>query len=256
MKELKWYGADNVVKVTTSYLIGDESSEADAKVESALIKGISDETGLSYESNAEKVNESSFAIIGSSKVGATIADDIKTASMESVIFSLIVIFIYIVIRFRKWQFGLGAVLALFHDTLFVLAAYSFAQLFGKSFEVDQVFIAAMLTIIGYSINDTVVVFDRVRENLLLKPGSPMIKVFNEAINNTVSRTLITSFTTMVVVLILLIFGGEVLRGFSFALLVGILVGTYSSIFIATPAVLDFNREKKKIKAKAVKAAKA
>jgi SecD/SecF fusion protein len=248
--EVKWYGADNVVKVTTSYLVGDESGEADSTVESVLKKGISEETGLVFEQDATQLDDKGFTIAGSSKVGATIADDIKTASMESIIFSLIVIFLYIVIRFRKWQFGLGAVLALFHDVLFVLAAYSFAQLFGKTFEVDQVFIAAMLTIIGYSINDTVVVFDRVRETLQLKPGTSLFKVFNEAINNTISRTLITSLTTLIVVLILLIFGGEVLRGFSFALLVGILVGTYSSIFIATPAVLDFNREKKRVKAKA------
>jgi len=248
--EVKTYGSNNVVKVTTSYLVGDESDEADSIVEFSLINGISEQTGFSYEPDNEKINESTFSIAGSSKVGATIADDIKTASMESVIFSLIVIFLYIVIRFRKWQFGLGAVVALFHDTLFVMAAYSFVRLFGKTFEIDQVFIAAMLTIIGYSINDTVVVFDRVRENMQLKPGSTLYKVFNEAINSTISRTLITSLTTMIVVLILLIFGGEVLRGFSFALLIGILVGTYSSVFVATPVVLDLNKERKKVKAAA------
>ncbi len=248
--EVKTYGSDNVVKVTTSYLVGDESVEADSIVESALIFGISTQTGFNYEPDNEKIEENNFSIAGSSKVGATIADDIKTASMESVIFSLIVIFLYIVIRFRKWQFGLGAVAALFHDTLFVMAAYSFVRLFGKTFEIDQVFIAAMLTIIGYSINDTVVVFDRVRENMQLKPGSTLYKVFNEAINSTISRTLITSLTTMIVVSILLIFGGEVLRGFSFALLIGIMVGTYSSVFIATPIVLDLNKERKKIKANA------
>jgi len=246
--EVKTFGSNNVVKITTSYLVNDESDDADTQVESAMIKGVSDFTGLSY-TNTDNLTEETFIIAGSSKVGATIADDIKTASMESVIFSLIVIFLYILIRFRKWQFGLGAVIALFHDTLFVISAFAFARLFGKSFEIDQVFIAAMLTIIGYSINDTVVVFDRVRENLQLKPGSPLYKVFNEAINNTVSRTLITSATTLIVVLALLIFGGEVLRGFAFALLIGILVGTYSSIFIATPAVLDLNKEERKAKVK-------
>jgi SecD/SecF fusion protein len=247
--EVKWYGSDNVVKVTTSYLVGDESLTADSIVENALISGISRETGYNFQPTSETVTANTFNIAGSSKVGATIADDIKTASMESVIFSLIVIFLYIVIRFRKWQFGLGAVAALFHDTLFVMSAYAIVRLFGKTFEIDQVFIAAMLTIIGYSINDTVVVFDRIRENMQLKPGSPLFKVFNEAINNTVSRTLITSFTTLVVVTILLIFGGEVLRGFSFALMIGILIGTYSSIFIATPVVLDLNKEKEKVKVK-------
>jgi SecD/SecF fusion protein len=243
--EVKWYGADNIVKVTTSYLVSDESVTADSTVEKALIRGIEQETGLNYQPSGEQASDNSFYIAGSSKVGATIADDIKTASMEAVIFSLIVIFIYIVIRFRKWQFGLGAVIALFHDTLFVLAAYAIVTLFGKPLEIDQVFIAAMLTIIGYSINDTVVIFDRIRENFQLKAGSPLGKILNESINDTLSRTLITSFTTLVVVMVLLIFGGEVLRGFSFALLIGIIIGSYSTIFIATPIVLDLTKEEKK-----------
>ena len=127
--------------------------------------------------------------------------------------------------------------------LVVISAFAFAALFGKAFEVDQVFIAAMLTIIGYSINDTVVVFDRIRENLAIRPHEKAIDTFNLSINNTMSRTLITSFTTLIVVLILLIFGGEVLRGFSFALFIGIIVGTYSSVFIATPSVLDLGKSK-------------
>jgi SecD/SecF fusion protein len=241
--EVKWYGSDNVVKVTTSYLVNDESSEADATVEQALIAGISEFTGQSYEKDATKVDDRHFSIVGSSKVGATIADDIKTASAEAMIFSIIAIFIYILIRFKKWQFSLGAILALVHDTLFVIAAFAIARLFGKAFEVDQVFIAAILTIIGYSINDTVVVFDRIRENLLVRPHEKAIDTFNLSLNTTMNRTLITSMTTLIVVLILLIFGGEVLRGFSFALFVGIIVGTYSSIFIATPAVLDLGRSK-------------
>jgi len=247
--EVKTYGANNVIKVTTSYLVADESVKADSLVENALVRGMSQETGYRFQPTDEPPSAGSFSIAGSSKVGATIADDIKTASLESIIFSLIVIFLYIVIRFRTWQFGLGAIIALFHDVLFVFAAYAIVQLFGKTFEVDQVFIAAMLTVIGYSINDTVVVFDRIRENMQLKSGTSLFKVFNEAINSTVSRTLITSFTTIIVVLILLIFGGEVLRGFSFALLIGILVGTYSSIFIASPIVLDLKKEEKKVKVK-------
>jgi SecD/SecF fusion protein len=241
--EVKWYGSDNVVKVTTGYLVNDESSEADETVEQALITGISEATGQTYIEDATKVDDQHFSIAGSSKVGATIADDIKTASLEAVIFSILAIFIYILIRFKRWQFSLGAILALVHDTLFVIAAFAIARLFGKAFEVDQVFIAAMLTIIGYSINDTVVVFDRIRENLAIRPHEKAIDTFNLSINNTMNRTLITSFTTLIVVLILLIFGGEVLRGFSFALFIGIIVGTYSSVFIATPAVLDLGRAK-------------
>jgi SecD/SecF fusion protein len=132
--------------------------------------------------------------------------------------------------------------------LFVLAAFAIGGLFGISYEIDQVFVAAILTIIGYSINDTVIVFDRIRENLGLKTSNDMIDVFNQSINSTLNRTLITSVTTLIVILVLLIFGGEVLRGFSFALLVGVLVGTYSSVFIATPVVIDLS--KKTLEAKA------
>ena len=240
--EVKTYGADNVLKVTTSYLIDDESDEADAKVRSTLVDGVTEFTGLSYIEDDTKRGKGQFTIASSSKVGATIADDIKSASTQSVILALVVIFLYILIRFRKWQFGLGAIVALFHDTMFVLSAFAIANLIGISFEVDQVFIAAILTIVGYSINDTVVVFDRIRENLGIKAGSEMKKVFNESLNNTISRTMITSVTTLIVVIVLFLFGGAVLKGFSFALLIGILIGTYSSLFIATPIVVDFNKK--------------
>ena len=241
--EVKTYGANNVLKVTTPYLIEDETDVADAKVKEALIKGVSS-MGLTYSDQTTAPDAGEFIISSSSKVGATIADDIKNSSYESALFALISIFIYILIRFRKWQFGLGAIVALFHDTLFVLSAFAIAGLVGVSFEVDQVFVAAILTIIGYSINDTVVVFDRIRENLGIKTGTEKKKVFNESLNSTISRTLITSITTLIVVLVLFIFGGAALKGFSFALLVGILIGTYSSIFIATPVVIDLDGSKK------------
>ena len=241
--EVKTYGANNILKVTTSYLIEDETDEADALVKSAVIKGVSEFTGLSYIEDDTKRGADQFAIASSSKVGATIADDIKNASFESVVFALIVIFLYILVRFRKWQFGLGAIIALFHDALFVLSAFAIANLIGISFEIDQVFVAAMLTIIGYSINDTVVVFDRVRESIELKQSSELKSVFNEALNSTISRTMITSLTTLIVVIVLFLFGGAVLKGFSFALIVGIVIGTYSSIFIATPIVIDITSKK-------------
>ena len=243
--EVKTYGANNILKVTTSYLVNEESTEADNTVKTKIIEGIAEATGMSYVETESAMGDNDFTISGSSKVGATIADDIRNSSQESVIFALIAIFIYILIRFRRWQFGLGAVVALFHDTLFVLSAFAIAKLLGFSFEIDQVFIAAILTVIGYSINDTVVVFDRIRETLGIKSKATNEETFNTAINNTISRTVMTSLTTLLVILILFIFGGEVLRGFSFALLVGILVGTYSSIFIATPVVLDLAKRKKK-----------
>ncbi len=243
--EVKTYGSDNVLKVTTSYLIDEESVETDELVQSRLIEGVKGMTGYAYVNDGGALNDKSFNILSTSKVEPTIANDIKRSSLESVIFSLIVIFVYILIRFRKWQYGLGAVIALFHDTLAVVAAFAFAGLFGKVFEIDQVFIAAMLTVIGYSINDTVIVFDRIREEVSLRATTNLNNTFNLAINNTMSRTVITSFTTLIVVIVLFVFGGEVLRGFSFALLVGILVGTYSSIYIATPVVLDLSKKKAK-----------
>lgn len=244
--EVKTYGANNVLKITTSYLVDEESSEADDQVKQSMVKGVEDFTHMHFvEDGGANLPPDSFTISGSSKVGATIADDIKNASEEAVIFSLIVIFLYILIRFRSWQFGLGAIVALFHDTLIVLGAFAIVQLFGINFEVDQVFIAAMLTIIGYSINDTVVVFDRIRETLNSTLTGSRNEKFNKAINDTLGRTTMTSFTTLIVVLILLLFGGEVLRGFSFALFIGIVTGTYSSVFVATPIVIDFESKKKK-----------
>ncbi|GJM28634.1 MAG: protein translocase subunit SecDF [Cyclobacteriaceae bacterium] len=243
--DVKTFGGNNVLKITTSYLIDEDNEDADSQVETALIQGIQEFTGLQYIHDDARVDESHFTISSSEKVGATIADDIKSASVESILFSLTAIFLYIFMRFRKWQFGLGAVVALLHDTLVVLSAFAIAGLLGFKYEVDQVFIAAMLTIVGYSINDTVVVFDRIRENISLNHKKEMVANFNEAINSTMSRTLITSFTTLVVVLILFIFGGAVLKGFSFALLIGILVGTYSSVFIATPVVVDLSNRKGK-----------
>ena len=242
--EVKTFGSNNVLKVTTSYRVDDESADADSLVKVQLINSIAGVTGQEYTDDDSKVDGTHFAISSSEKVGATIADDIKKDSMKAMLLSLIVIFLYILVRFRKWQFGLGAVVALFHDTLIVISAYAIAEAMGVSFEVDQVFIAAILTIIGYSINDTVIVFDRIRENLGLHTTTDKFKIFNSAINSTLNRTMVTSLTTLIVVVVLLIFGGAVLRGFSFALLIGVLVGTYSSVFIASPVVLDLDEKAK------------
>lgn len=245
--EVKTFGSTDQIKVTTSYLIEDESQEADTKVRTMILNGLKE-----FNSGKKPSIESS------SKVGSTIADDIRDTAQKAVLFSLIVIFIYIVARFRRWQYGAGAIAALFHDVLVVLSAFSIAHMFGFSLEIDQVFIAAVLTVIGYSINDTVVVFDRIREededNEKGRRGQAFAEVLNNAINNTLSRTVMTSTTTLVVVLTLFLAGGEVLRGFSFALLVGVLVGTYSSVFIASPVVLDFyNMQEKRNKKKAAAA---
>ncbi|QSE97524.1 protein translocase subunit SecDF [Fulvivirga lutea] len=240
--EVKNFGGNNIMKVTTSYLVNDETDGADKKVRESLISGIEKFTGQTYVKDDSQVDAEHFTISGSSKVGATIADDIKSASFEAGIFAIIAIFLYILVRFRKWQFSTGAIIALVHDAAFVFSAFAIAGLLGIKYEIDQVFVAAILTIIGYSINDTVVVFDRIREFLNLGTSTDKLQIFNTAINGTLNRTLMTSATTLVVVLILFLFGGEVLRGFSFALLVGILVGTYSSVFVASPIVVDLDKK--------------
>ena len=240
--EVKTYGASNTLKVTTSYLINEDDDASNKEVESKVKEGIANVTGFTYVENAEQIGDKQFSITGSSKVGATVADDIKASSAEAMIAALIAIFLYILLRFRKWQFSLGSIIALVHDALFVIAAFAIASVLGATFEIDQVFVAAILTVIGYSINDTVIVFDRIRENLENRGTGKLTKVFNDSINQTLGRTLITSFTTLIVVIVLLFFGGEVLRGFAFALFVGITVGTFSSIYIATPIVVDLMKK--------------
>ncbi len=231
--QVKTFGNENQVKITTSFMIENNEIETDIIVESRLSEGL------------ETVS-SNYEVMSSQKVGPTIADDIKDAALWSVIFSLLVIFLYILVRFRKWQFSLGAVLAAFHDVLIVLSIFSILYgLLPFSLEIDQAFIAAILTIIGYSLNDTVVVFDRVREYLRNNKKKQVHDIINAALNSTLSRTINTSLTTFFVLLVIFIFGGEVIRGFMFALMVGVLVGTYSSLFIASPIMLDTIKKQSK-----------
>jgi SecD/SecF fusion protein len=198
-------------------------------------------------------------ILSESKVGATIADDILTQSFVSIGYALIAIFIYILIRFRKWQYSLGSVIALLHDTLVVLGMVGIVRIFGLELEVDQIFIAAVLTVIGYSINDTVVVFDRIREEIGvdadLSDKELIIKTINTSINHTMSRTVMTATTVFLVVSVLLFFGGDILRGFSFAMFIGVVFGAYSSIFVAAPIVIDLGTGKKKAVAPAANPSK-
>ena len=231
--EVKTFGEDNQVKITTKYLIDSQDLNADELVAAQLEQGL--------------VKYGSYEIMSSQKVGPTIADDIKDAAVWSVVFSLLVIFLYILLRFRKWQFSLGAVAAVFHDVMIVLSIFSiFYGILPFSLEIDQAFIAAILTIIGYSLNDTVVVFDRIREHMGIFKKKDFNELVNNALNSTLSRTINTSITTFFVLLIIFLFGGEVIRGFMFALMVGVLVGTYSSLFVASPIMLDtMNRSEKK-----------
>ncbi|MEP0007160.1 MAG: protein translocase subunit SecF [Balneola sp.] len=179
-------------------------------------------------------------------VGPRIAEDLKSGGLQAVIYSMIIIFVYILIRFRKWTFSAGAVAALFHDVIITLGAFTLlSDVVNFSLLIDQNIIAAFLTIVGYSLNDTVVVFDRIRENSIVHKGMEFIPMVNKSLNDTLSRTIITSVTTLFVVAVLFIFGGEVLKGFSFALLIGIVLGTYSSLFVASSLVVELDSKTNK-----------
>ncbi|HAH52589.1 MAG TPA: protein translocase subunit SecF [Balneola sp.] len=179
-------------------------------------------------------------------VGPRIAEDLKSGGLQAVIYSMIIIFVYILARFRKWTFSAGAVAALFHDVTITLGIFTLlSDVVNFSLLIDQNIIAAFLTIVGYSLNDTVVVFDRIRENSIVHKGMEFIPMVNKSLNDTLSRTIITSVTTLFVVAVLFIFGGEVLKGFSFALLIGIVLGTYSSLFVASSLVVELNSKTNK-----------
>ena len=245
--EAKTFGEDNQLKITTNYKGDVEGIEVDNEIQEALYGGLSTylPQNLSYDDFVNGAEDKQVGIMSSIKVGPTIADDIKKNSFLAVFGSLIVVFLYILLRFRKWQYSLGAVAAVFHDVLIVLGVFSVTYTFMPfSMEINQAFIAAVLTVIGYSLNDTVVVFDRIREFTRLHTSWESTKTVNSALNSTLSRTINTSLTTLVVLLAIFIFGGEAIRGFMFALIVGVLVGTYSSLFIATPVMFDTSKKSK------------
>ena len=242
---VKTLGESNQVIITTNYRIDETGPTVDEDITNKLYAGVSGffSEEISREDFFTDETEEAIGLVGSRVVGPTIADDIKTGAVYSIIFSLIVVFLYILGRFRKWQFSLGAVAALLHDVLFVLGLFSILDgVLPFQLEVDQAFIAAILTVIGYSLNDTVVVFDRIRENMGSRKANFEAGV-NKSLNQTLSRTFNTSLTTFFVLLVIFLFGGEVIRGFMFALLVGVVVGTYSSLFIATPVMFDASKEK-------------
>ncbi len=234
----------NTLNVVTSHMINDNSEGATDKVIEKMFNGLKTVyPGMDLNKFKKEYVTDAVHITSSSKVGPTIADDITRSSFLAGILALIAIFLYIFIRFSKWQYSLGAVAALFHDSIIILGAFSlFHGIVPWSLEIDQAFIAAILTVIGYSINDTVVVFDRIREFLGIYRDKTVTTVMNKSINSTFSRTLITSLTTLFVILVLFLFGGSSIRGFAFALLLGIVVGTYSSIFVASPIVRDLAKD--------------
>jgi len=249
--EVKTIGVNkNRVKITTKFMVDDKSEKADSIVENKLYTGLQSFYKTPLSADDFSTNNESIGIQNSQKVDPTISDDIKQSSVYALFFALLAIFAYIAVRFRKWQYGLGGVASLFHDTLITISMYSiFYGILPFSLEVDQAFIAAILTIIGYSINDSVIIFDRLREWITLFPNRDLATNMNGGMNSTLGRTVNTSGTTLVTLLAIFLFGGDVIRGFIFALLVGILVGTYSSIFNATPIAYDFIMMSKRRKEK-------
>ncbi|MBQ8809126.1 MAG: protein translocase subunit SecDF [Bacteroidales bacterium] len=242
--EVKQFGGESQMKITTQYLVEDESTDADAEVENKLynaLKGFFAED-LTFEQFTSTLDNPN-GIISSDKVGPTIANDITRDAIIAVIIALFVIFAYIAVRFRGWTWGLGGVTGLAHTALIVIGFFSlFSGILPFSLDIDQTFIAAILTIIGYAINDTVVIFDRIREYKELHPKADFRQNVNEALNSTLSRTMNTSLTTLVTMLAIAIFGGEVIRGLAVALILGIVIGTYASIFIATPIMYDVTKK--------------
>ena len=243
----KTFGAANQIKVTTKYKVEEEGTEVDNEIQRKLYNALQPylPADLSYDNFSVGEGEREVGIMQSLKVGPSIADDIKQASIWAVLGSLLVIFLYILLRFRKWQFSLGAVAAVAHDVLIVLGIFSLTYKFMPfNMEIDQAFIAAILTVVGYSLNDTVVIYDRIREFFNEHTTWAANDTINAAVNSTISRTLNTSLTTLIVLLAIFIFGGESIRGFMFALIVGVIVGTYSSVFIATPVTYDTMNKRK------------
>jgi SecD/SecF fusion protein len=252
--EVKTFGPNSQVKISTKHLINEDNvPETDSIMGIALFEGVKDffVNPITYEEFMTDREDKLYGLMSSQMVGPAIASDIKIAAVQAILFALLIIFIYIAIRFRKWQYGMSGVVAIFHDAMIAISMYSiFYRIMPFNMEVDQAFIAAILTIIGYSINDSVVIFDRIREFIGLHPKTELKTNINNALLSTLGRTINTSGTTFVVLLAIFLFGGEVIRGFAFALLIGVAVGTYSSLFVASPIAYDFiQRQEKRKEAK-------
>ncbi|RPD41592.1 protein translocase subunit SecDF [Chitinophaga barathri] len=236
---VKTIGTNNQLNITTAYKIDDNSDAANQEVQAKLVNAIKPY----YDGGLDKATFESKYLVGSQTVAPTISDDLRNGAIKATILSLLVVFLYILLRFNKWQYSIGTIFSLLHDVLVTLAVFSFCRnIVPFALEIDQHFIAAILTVIGFSMNDTVIVFDRIRENFRLTKGGDTKTIINRAINETLSRTIMTSVTVFLTILILFIFGGEVTRGFAFAMLIGVLTGAYSSIFVAAPVLVDFDKK--------------
>lgn len=239
---VKTIGTENIMNITTGYRIKETGLQVDQEVSKTLFEAMKQENLLPSTLDFATYSANTKYLIKSETVLPTISDDLKAGAVKATIFSLIAIFIYILVRFRKWQYSLGTIFSLLHDVCVTLAVFSFFKgIVPFPLEIDQHFIAAILTVIGFSMNDTVIVFDRVREYFRKSPSESKESVINRAINDTLSRTIMTSLTVFLTILILFVFGGEATRGFAFAMLIGVVTGTYSSIFVAAPVLVDMDR---------------
>ena len=245
MPEVKTYGTDNQLKITTKYKINEQGKRIDNEIQELLYKGLQIHLpqGTTLQDFNGGFDGQKVGIFSAIKVEPTIADDIKTSAGWSILGSLLVVFLYILYRFKKWQYSLGAVTAVFHDVLIVLSIFSLTyRMMPFDMEIGQSFIAAILTVVGYSLNDTVVIFDRIREYAKINASWKNVDIVNKALSSTLGRTINTSLTTLVVLLSIFLFGGDAIRGFMFALIIGVLVGTYSSLFIASPIMYDASKK--------------
>jgi SecD/SecF fusion protein len=245
-------GDANQVRISTNYRINDNSETLDDEIEALLYAGCQQflPEGITLDEFKSTEINPTIGIMQSQKVGPAIADDITQSAVWAVLAALLGIFLYVLARFRNFAFSVGALTGLAHNTLIVLGAYALLwKVMPFSMEIDQAFIAAILTVIGYSINDTVVIFDRVREYTGLYPKRDRKQNINDALNHTLSRTFSTSMSTLVVLIAIFCFGGETIRGFVFALLIGVVVGTYSSLCVATPLAFDIQEAMERRKAK-------
>lgn len=246
--DAKVFGNDSQLRITTKYKVEENTVAADTEVNKMLYEGLKKNYSkeLTYEQFVNTYEGKQLGVLSASKVSGVVADDIKANSVWAVLGSMAIVFIYLMVSFRRWQYSLGAIAAVAHDVIFVLGVYSVCYKFMPfHMEMDQHFIAAILTVIGYSMNDTVIVFDRVREYLTGKTKGSFKEIVNASVNTTMSRTINTSLTMILVLAIMFVFGGDSIRGFIFAMLVGIVVGTYSSLFIATPVLVDTMPKKDK-----------
>jgi SecD/SecF fusion protein len=237
---IKTVETNNQLNITTAYRIKETGNNIDSSVEQSLYKGLSKfiPAGTTYSDFDRNYKQSSQTVL------PTISDDLKAGATKATIFAIIAICLYIFIRFRDWRYAMGTIVALLHDVFVTLAVFSFLRnVVPFPLEIDQHFIAAILTVIGFSMNDTVIVYDRIREDSRIMKNQTRATLINTAINQTLSRTIMTSLTVFLTILILFIFGGEVTKGFAFAMLIGVVTGTYSSIFVAAPILVDFGKKK-------------